>query len=158
MSDMDLIGSISILKRNLNLIVYFVFFRKITFNKKMEEDKKILLLEETVAQLDLRNKIITQIYRIMDITVSKEAFLEKVVKILEEAVHCDVRIMEKNRLTGRFLFYPKKNEDELTDEDMERQEFIIRVFNEVEKDSISGEKPGLMSFPIGKEKDISGII
>jgi len=122
------------------------------------EDKKILLLEETVAQLDLRNKIITQIFQIMDITVTKEAFLEKVVKILEESVHCDVRIMEKNRLTGQFLFYPKKNEDELTDEDMEKREFIIRVFNELEKDSVSVEKPGLMSFPIGKEKDISGII
>ncbi|MFH1353227.1 MAG: HD domain-containing phosphohydrolase [bacterium] len=124
----------------------------------MEEDKKILLLEETVAQLNLRNRIITSVIRLMDVAISKDVFLEKIVKIMEETIHCDVRIMEKDMLTGQFCFYPKKNEDDLADEDMEKREFIIKIFNEVEANSSSVEQPGFMSFPIGRGKDISGVI
>jgi len=122
------------------------------------EDKKILLLEETVAQLDLRNKIMTSIIALMDVAISKDTLLEKVVKIIEETIHCDVRIMEKNMLTGQFCFFPRKNEDDLTDEDMERREFIIRIFNDIETDSSPSEQTGFMSVPIGKGEDISGVI
>ena len=122
------------------------------------DEQRELLLKETIAQLHLRNRVISQILQMMDITLAKDVFLEKVIKILEEAIHCRVNILLVEKNTGEMLFYPKKSEDDLTDEDMERFEFVTNVYHEIEASPVAVERDGFMSFPIGEDKDLIGII
>ncbi|MCD6412656.1 MAG: HD domain-containing protein [Elusimicrobia bacterium] len=122
------------------------------------EEQKELLFKETIAQLHLRNRVISQILQMMDITLAKDTFLEKVVKILEEAIHCRVQILIVEKSTGEMLFYPATSEDDLTDEDMEKREFIANVYHEIEASPVAVERNGFMSFPIGEKNDLTGMI
>ena len=124
----------------------------------MEENKQILLLEETVAQLSLRNRVISRVIELMDMTLTKNVLLERVAGILEEAIRCFVKIMVVDEFTGKFFFYPEKKEDSLTDEDTKKHEFIINTFKEIEEKSSPIDKPGFMCFPIGSAGNIKGVI
>ena len=122
------------------------------------ENNKELLLRETIAQLELRNRVITQIFQLMDVLVSKDVFLKKVVKILEEALKSPVLILIVDSFSGEFVFYPQKSEDEITEEETERREFLAGIFREIEISPVPVERVGFMCFPIGTGKDLKGAI
>ncbi|MEA2082454.1 MAG: HD domain-containing phosphohydrolase [Elusimicrobiota bacterium] len=124
----------------------------------MEEDKQILLLRETVTQLDLRCKVTSGLIKLMDITVGKDEFISGAAKLLGDAVHAEVMIAVIGSVTGQFSFYPVKNEDDLLDEDMQKREYALEIFKDMESGAGYTEREGFMCFPIGSGKDTRGMI
>ncbi len=124
----------------------------------MEEDRQILLLRETVSQLDLRCRVIGGLIKLMDITVGKDEFISRSARLLGDAVHAEVMIAVIDSATGQFCFYPLKNEDELSDEDMEKREYALKIFRDIEKSSGHVESEGFMCSPIGSGKDMHGMV
>jgi len=122
------------------------------------ENNKELLLRETIAQLELRNRVITQIFQLMDVLVSKEVFLGKVIRILEEALKVPVLILLVDSFSGEFLFFPQKSEDKITEQETERRELLAGIFREIEISPVPVERVGFMCFPIGAGKDVKGAI
>ena len=124
----------------------------------MEESKQTLLLRETVSQLDMRCKVIGGLIKLMDITVGKDEFISRSAQLLADAVHAEVMIAVIDSVTGQFSFYPLKNEDELLDADMEKREYALKIFKDIEGGSPHVEKEGFMCSPIGAGKDMRGMI
>ncbi|MBA3065093.1 HD domain-containing protein [bacterium] len=124
----------------------------------MEEDKQILLLRETVAQLDLRCRVIGDLIKLMDLTVGKDEFISRAARILGDAVHTEIMIAVIDSASGQFCFYPLKNEDELLDGDMEKREYALKIFRGIEDGSGHVENEGFMCSPIGSGKDTRGMV
>jgi len=124
----------------------------------MEKDKQLLLLRETVSQLSLRCKVTGGLIKLMDITVGTDEFISRSAQILGDAVHAEVMIAVIDSMTGQFSFYPLKNEDELLDADMEKREYALKIFKDIEGGSSHVEKEGFMCFPVGSGKDMRGMI
>ncbi|MBU2528781.1 MAG: HD domain-containing phosphohydrolase [Candidatus Omnitrophota bacterium] len=125
----------------------------------MEENKRILLLSETVSQLDLRCKVISGLVKLMDLAIGKDEFLSRAAHILGDAVHAEVMIAVIDSQTELFSFYPVKREDELLDADMEKREYSLKIFKTIEDGSAGYvENEGFMCFPIGSGVAARGMI
>jgi len=125
----------------------------------MEENKQIVLLRETVSQLDIRCKVISGLVKLMDLTIGKDEFLSRAAKLVGEAVHAEVMIAVIDSRTEQFSFYPVRNEDELSADDTGKREHALKIFRTIEDGSLGHvEDKGFMCFPIGSGVAARGMV